>query len=82
MDLNIPKENNSELYLNINLKKEQMRNGYEHYLSQKQGTDLPDVLVVVLFFVCSEKAIMVMDQTLKGRSHHDLMDSFAKKNFR
>jgi hypothetical protein len=28
------------------------------------------------------KAIMAMDQTLKGRSHHDLVDIFSKKNFR
>jgi hypothetical protein len=40
------------------------------------------VLVVVLFSVCSEKALRVMDQTLRGRSHHDLVNSFAKKNFR
>jgi hypothetical protein len=40
------------------------------------------VLAVVLFSVCSEKAVRVMDQTLRGRSHHDLVNSFAKKNFR
>jgi hypothetical protein len=39
------------------------------------------VLVVVLFSVCSEKALGVMDQTLRGRSHHELVNSFAKKNF-
>jgi hypothetical protein len=51
-------------------------------LYQKQGTDLPDELVIVLFSVCSEKALRIIDQTLKGRSHHDLVNSFAKKNFR
>jgi hypothetical protein len=40
------------------------------------------MLAVVLFSVCSEKALRVMDQTLRGRSHHDLVNSFAKKNFR
>ena len=64
VNLNITNENNSELYLNINLNKEQIRNRSEHYLSQKQGTDLPDILIAVLFSVCSEKAIMIMDQTL------------------
>jgi hypothetical protein len=40
------------------------------------------VLAVVLFSVCSEKALRIMDQTLRGRSHHDLVNSFSKKNFR
>jgi hypothetical protein len=48
----------------------------------KQTTDFPDVLVVVLFSVCSEKSLRVMDQTLRGRSHHDLVNNFSKNNFR
>jgi len=64
------------------LNKERIKNRSEHYLSQKQGTVLPDVLAVVLFSVCSEKAIGVMDQTLRGRSHHEFVNSFAKKDLR
>jgi hypothetical protein len=33
-------------------------------------------------FLWVRKILMVMDQTLKGRSHHDLVNSFAKKKFR
>jgi hypothetical protein len=47
----------------------------------KQRTYLPEMLVVILFFVCSEKALRVMDQTLRARSHHDLLNNFSKKNF-
>jgi hypothetical protein len=64
------------------LKNEQIRNKYEHYLIQKQGTNLPDVLFVALFSVCSEKAIGVMDQTLRGRSHHEFVNNFSKKDLR
>jgi hypothetical protein len=39
------------------------------------------VLAVVLFSVCSENALGVMDQTFRGRFHHELVDRFAKKNF-
>ena len=41
MDLNITKENKYELYLNIYLKK----NKSDHYLIQKQGTNIHDVLL-------------------------------------
>ena len=40
------------------------------------------MLVAVLFSVCSEKAIMVMDQTLRVDLHHDLVDRFCQEELR
>jgi hypothetical protein len=37
------------------------------------------MLAAVLFSVCSEKTLWFMDQTLMGRSHLELVNSFAKK---
>jgi hypothetical protein len=45
----------------------------------KQRTSLPEVLAAVLFSVCSEKALMVMDQTLGVRSQHELVNSFCQE---
>jgi hypothetical protein len=46
----------------------------------KQRINLPDELFVILFSVYSEKTIIMMDQTLKGRSHHGLVNNFSKKD--
>jgi len=39
-------------------------------------------LLLSSFLYAQKKALGVMDQSLRGRSHHELVNSFAKKEFR